>query len=118
MWRGRRRFDNVQRALTKTALRRLVKRIDERIYVSCLSYEELRGITKMWLYEILPKAITFATAKTKRDDAQPFRVRAAHILAALRRAPGNYAKTQYSIFIYLSFVTFASRFLPVKAARS
>ena len=62
-------------------------------------YEELRGITKVWLYEVFDDLVKFATAKSK-PDVQPFRVRVAHVVAALQRAPGNNANIYNSTYIF------------------
>ena len=76
--------DNIQ-SMTKPELRRLVKRIDGRIHVSGLVYEELRGRLLIWLENVIRAAVVFMNM----DRLEPARIRVSHILAALKYKPGN-----------------------------
>ena len=77
---------------TKPALRRLVKRVDNRCRISSIE-GKLFGWTKVWLEEVLQIAIIFMNKSRKSmSTPQPNRIRVAHILAALRHAPGKNAK--------------------------
>ena len=76
--------DNIQ-SMTKPELRRLVKRIDGRIHVSGLVYEELRGRLLIWLENVIRAAVVFMNM----DRLEPARIRVSHILAVLKYEPGN-----------------------------
>ena len=80
--------DNIY-GITNTALRRLVKRIDSRTQISEFFYEELRGVTKLWLEQVIRAAFIFM--EKSKSIGRPTRVRVAHILAALKHAPGNHS---------------------------
>ena len=84
MFRGRRRRRALHRpieGLTKPALRRLVKRIDDRICISGHFYEELRGVIKEWLEQVVHTATAFIC----KDNL----IRVAHVRMALKHAPGD-----------------------------
>ena len=79
--------------ITKPAIQRLVKRIDNECRICGIVYEEMRGATKFWLEKVLRVATIFM--RKSISTRQPNRIRVAHILAALKHVRGKNVKTHH-----------------------